>query len=173
MAITADERDDRLEERAKALGHVPNYCPCGCGREDLDEYGYCEHLVGFTNDGKTIETIQKRLRRVKDQDTGEVTKEDTQLRFVSGNKKSGHVAQVQPGDKLVNPERIERDGGLAAIVKSWVSARVYRPGPQAARDEVADEGPDEGPNAKPAKAKKKRPAPAQEAALEEAIPEAA
>ena len=30
MAITAEEREDRLEERAKALGQVPNYCPLGC-----------------------------------------------------------------------------------------------------------------------------------------------
>ena len=39
MAITAEEREDRLEERAKALGQVPNYCPLGCQKEDLDEYG--------------------------------------------------------------------------------------------------------------------------------------
>lgn len=127
MAVAEAERDERLEERAKALGHVPNYCPFGCTTENLDEYGYCSHLAGFTNDGKTVETIQVRYRKVKDPVTGEVTEEDTQLRFVSGNKKKGHLDTVRAGDKLVNPERMQKGAsGIMELARLWVSARVYR-----------------------------------------------
>jgi hypothetical protein len=44
--------------RAKAAattGEKVNFCPFGCTMEDLDDHGYCRHLVGFTNDGKTME----------------------------------------------------------------------------------------------------------------------
>lgn len=30
-------------------GEKVNACPFGCEAEDLDEMGYCDHLVGFTN----------------------------------------------------------------------------------------------------------------------------
>ncbi len=41
--------------RAKAKnrdGTPVNFCPYGCGDEDLDSNGYCDHLIGFTNDPK-------------------------------------------------------------------------------------------------------------------------
>lgn len=38
-------------------GDKVNACPFGCTMEDLDDNGYCDHLVGFTNDGKTLEPM--------------------------------------------------------------------------------------------------------------------
>lgn len=29
-------------------GQIVNACPCGCADEDLDDLGYCEHLVGIS-----------------------------------------------------------------------------------------------------------------------------
>lgn len=45
---------------AKSIGANPNLCPFGCPDDDLDEHGYCFHLIGFTNDKKRIE-LMKRL----------------------------------------------------------------------------------------------------------------
>ena len=36
-------------------GSKVNMCPFGCEDEELDDFGYCGHLVGFTNDGKLME----------------------------------------------------------------------------------------------------------------------
>ena len=36
-------------------GDVVNFCPFGCGSHELDNHGYCAHLVGFTNGGTTYE----------------------------------------------------------------------------------------------------------------------
>ena len=48
------------------LGEKVNFCPHGCQVEDLDDNGYCRHLIGFTNDGKTYEPmiVDERGRRV-------------------------------------------------------------------------------------------------------------
>jgi hypothetical protein len=41
----------KAQARAKA-GTVVNACPFGCDVGDLDEHGYCRHLVGFTPPGR-------------------------------------------------------------------------------------------------------------------------
>lgn len=69
--------DDRMKARdanhsplmralAKAAqGETVNFCPFGCEEHELDERGYCPHLVGFSNDGKTMEPfVQKGDQRV-------------------------------------------------------------------------------------------------------------
>ena len=41
--------------RAKAqtkAGRIVNACPFGCADGELDEHGYCRHLVGFTPPGR-------------------------------------------------------------------------------------------------------------------------
>lgn len=35
-----------------ATGEKVNACPFGCEPGDLDEMGYCDHLVGFTNNSE-------------------------------------------------------------------------------------------------------------------------
>jgi hypothetical protein len=39
----------------RATGEVVNFCPFGCADDQLDENGYCGHLVGFYNGGQTFE----------------------------------------------------------------------------------------------------------------------
>lgn len=49
-------------------GEVQNFCPYGCTIEELDANGYCEHLIGFSNDQKFYEpmiTDDEGNRRVK------------------------------------------------------------------------------------------------------------
>ncbi len=39
---------DLMQQKAKALtGQKVNVCPFGCVMKELDEHGYCRHLVGF------------------------------------------------------------------------------------------------------------------------------
>lgn len=47
-------------------GSRTSFCPYGCTPEDLDENGYCRHLVGFSSDDKTMEpmVMDERGRRV-------------------------------------------------------------------------------------------------------------
>ncbi len=119
---TAEDIEDLKAERANILGEVQNHCPFGCTKGELDEYGYCSHLVGFTNDGKTVETIQPWKRW--DNHKGEwVASGD---KFVSGSRKQGHVHPVQPTDTLVNPVVEQVVEGIKRKVAAWVSSRVYR-----------------------------------------------
>lgn len=67
-------------------GEKVNFCPFGCEEDDIDANGYCDHVVGFTNDGKTYEPM------VKDERIG---------RRVVRVPKSGDLPKVQKGDKLV------------------------------------------------------------------------
>ncbi len=47
-----------MQAKGKAsAGEAVNACPFGCQDEELDELGYCQHLVGFTNDGKMMEPM--------------------------------------------------------------------------------------------------------------------
>lgn len=89
-----------------AIG-TDNHCPFGCEVSELDDHGYCDHLVGFTNDGKVIE---------------KVFRDDKGITHVSSKK----TDEVQKADKLVNPERVIEEGAIKRIAKSWVSDRVYR-----------------------------------------------
>jgi hypothetical protein len=43
-------------------GETINACPFGCEDNELDELGYCHHLVGFTKDGKYMEVLTKDSR---------------------------------------------------------------------------------------------------------------
>lgn len=42
---------------ASMTGKKANACPYNCEIQDLDESGYCDHLIGFSNDGKTFEPM--------------------------------------------------------------------------------------------------------------------
>jgi len=108
--------EEAQELRASVFGEIRVHCPFGCTKDDADEYGYCPHLVGFTNDGKTYEPIEQQYSRF-----GEVTG-----RFVNGGKKGANAKKILGTDVLVNPEKIVKDREGAHVSKSWVSARVYR-----------------------------------------------
>jgi hypothetical protein len=67
-----DQRSPLMKAKAQVQdGGVVNFCPFGCEDSELDQHGYCKHLVGFTNDRKTYEPMvwdsgrQARIVRVK------------------------------------------------------------------------------------------------------------
>lgn len=45
-------------KQTTTTGEKVNVCPFGCTADDIDEHGYCCHLVGFTNDGRTMEPMK-------------------------------------------------------------------------------------------------------------------
>jgi len=40
-----------------------NHCPFGCADEQLDKHGWCRHLIGWTEDGKTFEPRRNPWQR--------------------------------------------------------------------------------------------------------------
>ncbi len=113
--LSPSERRMAVSELMKAkaantTGEKVNFCPFGCGDEELDDNGYCRHLVGFTNDGKTFEPmVRKGGRRV-------VQVHRDRVEVVEGGEKTFEFGPpvlevVQKGDQLV---------------KITISSRVYR-----------------------------------------------
>lgn len=98
-----------------------NHCPCGCLLVELDELGYCYHLIGFSNDGRVVEPLQSRLK------WSPVEKDWVEDGAVMVNGRESE--QIQEGDILVNPEFLQIDplNGTQHMAKKWVSFRVYNP----------------------------------------------
>lgn len=71
---------------------VVNVCSCGCPDEDLDENGYCDHLIGFTTDKKFVEPMRKVYGQTPD---GEQT--ESWRYVVDGSRQ----LPMPPGCKLV------------------------------------------------------------------------
>ncbi len=95
------------------------HCPFGCEAEDCDENGYCQHLVGFSNDTKTLEPLEDQTR---------FNKEDKEWQSTSYMRVNGKKAEkVQDDDVLVNPIIREKDFQSKQEYDrySWVSWRVY------------------------------------------------
>ena len=123
--VALDEgTESMLDERLEALqAGFANHCPFSCADHDLDEYGYCPHLIGFTNDGKRYEAISPLLRG----EDAEGKPIDTGYKTVKCGKRGAERKLVQKSDKLVNPEFQQMDeNGMMHTAKKWVSARVYR-----------------------------------------------
>jgi hypothetical protein len=77
-----DDRSRLMSAKGKAAsGEKPNFCPHGCTDEELDDNGYCRHLIGFTTDGKIMEPMVTDARG---------------RRYVDGSKSSA----VPPGSTL-------------------------------------------------------------------------
>ena len=45
-----------------SIGDPPNFCPYGCTPAELDENGYCDHLIGFTIPGDEKQMEPRKVR---------------------------------------------------------------------------------------------------------------
>lgn len=106
-----DQRSALLRAISKARGRVVNACPYGCQDEELDQSGYCHHLIGFTLRGndRMFHPIKHRPNR-----------DGTPSEFVFSD--GSDPQYVLPTDHL------EPGSG---------SARVYRKVPVAVKSDVA------------------------------------
>ena len=106
-----------------ATGKKISYCPFGCEPDDLDEYGHCRHLIGYTNDGKTYERTGPLMRKTFGPNPQMI---DTGYKQTVGVQKRGEKLPAIPeGAQLINPEFPQYDKGVMHMAKKWVSERVY------------------------------------------------
>lgn len=115
------EFDPKDERKAVLASGIVNHCPLGCKIEDLDEYGYCHHLVGFTNDKRYYEQVKPLMRSNADG-----SKFDTGFKTVVGGKRGRDRQPLVEGDLLVNPDIKQIIDGIERLGHKWVSWRVYR-----------------------------------------------
>ncbi len=112
---------------ADELKPIENHCPFGCPDENLDELGYCEHLIGFSSpaDKDQVRRLEPVvLRRRFNRESKEWVEDGTVM--VDGREPEA----VQEGDVLVNPEFDQADDhGVWHKAKKWVSERVYSEDP--------------------------------------------
>lgn len=110
-----DEKGVKVNYCRQALGDA-----IGCPTEALDEYGYCPHLMGFTNDQKPP-YIMERIEPLERAD-GNGAMFDTGSKRVTLKKREA----VKDSDVIFNPEYEQIVNGIKYQVKKWASARVYR-----------------------------------------------
>lgn len=56
-----DMRSDLMKAKGESdQGAPPNFCPFDADPDHLNDQGYCEHLVGFSNDQETMEPVKYR-----------------------------------------------------------------------------------------------------------------
>jgi hypothetical protein len=112
-------------DRPPLQDEVVNYCPFGCEKEDLDDHGYCEHLIGFKNGkSKKYEPIRNWKVKVKD---GDATVE-IPMPSVQCGRKMTRMRDCPPESedvKYINPIKKQMVHGVVNMAYSWVSTRIY------------------------------------------------
>ncbi len=122
------------EEESNVLtASMEHHCPFGCRGEDVDERGYCDHLIGFSNDKKIMERVVPIMRRSVDENGTMGPPEKTGHYRVLGRKHQ--VRPIPKGSKLVNPQVEQKVNGARFLAYRWVSWRVYHNEPERAKAE--------------------------------------
>lgn len=100
----------------------PNLCPFGCADTQLDDHGYCHHLVGFTDGTKDGDsTIFERTRKVGGRwVTGEMDEEKLE---------DGSVQEYSVWRKLLPTDVVVHlnNGRTGKHFTGTQWSRVYRP----------------------------------------------
>jgi hypothetical protein len=132
MTEKPDMRSELIKAQAVAMGRKVNACPFHdadgakkCQERHLDEHGYCRHLVGFSNDGKTYEpmvrnAMGKRIVRPKMIEVEEIDSYDDDGKPVMAKILKPTLSKVRPGDVLVRIStsfRVYRDPTAAKAEK--------------------------------------------------------
>src|SRR5580658_7945052 len=123
-----DNRSELLKLQGRTVKGKVNACPFGCGFKDLDEAGYCVHLIGFTDNGKTYEPMVRET--VLDKRTGKLRatgRKVVRCRMVQ----VGTVPELDPetDETVMVPifepiqEKLQKGDQLVRISTSY---RVYR-----------------------------------------------
>jgi len=91
-------------------------CPFNNDPAHIDPNGYCEHLLGFTNEADDTELYEPLIPKMT------AGGEFSGLYQALGGK---HRKPIPPGAKLVNPITLQKVQGITHRGKRWVSSRVY------------------------------------------------
>jgi hypothetical protein len=89
------------------------HCPFGCRMDDegVDQNGYCRHLVGFTNDGKTMEPLVKHRFHQSHGAPQPVRKDDVLVRVTVSYRVYRNVDAVYEYDSATVLEGAEEQAG--------------------------------------------------------------
>lgn len=104
-----DTRSELVKAQSRAKGKV-NACPFGCTLPQLDDNGYCRHLIGFTSDLKTYEPLVR----------------ETKINAATGEKFFTGRRIVRPATKEVE-EVIEHDEETGKPIMGKVRVPVLSP----------------------------------------------
>jgi hypothetical protein len=106
-------RKVELEPKGKKV----NACPFGCLTEELDDRGYCHHLVGFSNEDLGVSPVHPQATPRTVMEVLLPPDEDDRLRR---RKVLGEVrVPVKRSDVLVrvtNNYRVYREGGIDEVM---------------------------------------------------------
>lgn len=119
-----DLLDVDVPEANTAESVVENHCPCGCVVADLDERGYCPHLIGFGNVPKVGAKFEPTVPIMTKPTAEHPNGEHTGRYRTSGKRKD--LQDILSSDILVNPSTRQIVGGVQRMAYRWVSWRVYR-----------------------------------------------
>ncbi len=120
-----------MRAKAKAkTGEKINACPFGCDVRNLDDFGYCRHLIGFTTDGKLYEPMYlvkgRRVVRPKmivdEEKMGEGGVEEEAVY----NKQTGETEYRKVPQAVVMKPVLEEVRQDDKLVRISTSSRVYR-----------------------------------------------
>lgn len=103
----------KAKRRAVGSNQVVNKCPFGCKDHQIDHHGYCYHLVGITDNKKTLEPMElkggfrqvngKKRQRIKDGD---------RLVRITNNWRVYRDVEMPEGER----EYLEAAGSAAEVV---------------------------------------------------------
>lgn len=119
-APETDQRSELLKAQSRAISGKVNACPFGCSFQQLDDHGYCRHLVGFSNDKKTFEPMirdpqtGRRVVRCRSKVAREISQWGDDGKPVMMDVPHPVLDHVLPGDALVRIStsyRVYRDVG--------------------------------------------------------------
>jgi hypothetical protein len=103
-----------MEAKSRASqGETVNACPFGCEDHELDELGYCHHLVGVTKDGKHMEVLTRDAQGrpyVSGYHKALVKKTDKLERITTSFYVYRDVPKPQQEDEQFSPEELEAAG---------------------------------------------------------------
>ncbi len=50
---------EAVYEAIQAAAPMRSFCPFGCDDDNVDEYGRCYHVIGYSPDGKHVEPLER------------------------------------------------------------------------------------------------------------------
>ena len=125
-------------------GVVISYCPFGCDGPQIDDYGHCKHLIGFTTDKQHYEPLAPLIRKGREGpfDTGMkiVTTDMANARqlkvqpLIPQDLEKNHVVIFSPRGKQRLTQK-ERGEGFKEEYDRWQTYRVYQQYPPKAAKE--------------------------------------
>jgi hypothetical protein len=120
-AANIHKREDPRSEFHKLLDEADGdpsqvvACPFGCDHETIDEFGYCDHLIGFI--------IPEFELKIEDGEVKRRPPEDAEVELLSGLEKEDRDGV---GRRYITGEKVPLEKGDHLVRVIGTTRRVYR-----------------------------------------------